>query len=710
MRKGLTVLAMAIVSLGAPSCIELKQPQEQVQTEEFKWVVDTFDDIKVLQYKVPGFENLSLDQKKLIYYLNQAALSGRDIIFDQNFKYNLPIRRTLEAIYTNYRGDRTTAEWKAFEKYLKKVWFANGIHHHYSSDKFTPEFSEAYFDTLVASVPAEKLPHDFGSAEQLMAIIKPVIFDPALYPVRVNQAAGADLLKSSAMNYYDGVSQREAEAFYARMAKPGDPQPISYGLNSQLVKQNGKLTERVWKTDGMYAPALEKIVYWLEKAAEVVSPVQKETIEALISFYNTGDLKEYDRFNILWVQDTASMVDFVNGFTEVYGDPLGYKASWEAMVNFKDMDATRRTEIISANAQWFEDHSPIQEKYRKKEVKGVSAKVINAAILGGDCYPATPIGINLPNADWIRKDYGSKSVTIQNITQAYAESSKGNGFIEEFIFRPEDRERITLYGTIGDNMHTDLHECLGHGSGQLAPGVKGDELKQYGSVLEEARADLFSLYYMADPKMEELGLLPDAEVAKAQYASYISTGMMTQLARVELGKDIEQTQPQNDKRMGLRTGAQGECHREGSQRREDLYRRQRLRQAAYPLRKDAPRSAAHQVGGRFRGGTRPGGTVRRQGGPQTARRGARTLRQTRYPALQRLREPDIHSCHGGRRNRGHHLRVPEKLHGTDAGLLVKVLFPPFGELTRGTFFRMPAYPGRYSRVLTETTLVASAGD
>lgn len=545
MRKGLTVLAMAIVSLGAPSCIELKQPQEQVQTEEFKWVVDTFDDIKVLQYKVPGFENLSLDQKKLIYYLNQAALSGRDIIFDQNFKYNLPIRRTLEAIYTNYRGDRTTAEWKAFEKYLKKVWFANGIHHHYSSDKFTPEFSEVYFDTLVASVPAEKLPHDFGSAEQLTAIIKPVIFDPALYPVRVNQAAGADLLKSSAMNYYDGVSQREAEAFYARMAKPGDPQPISYGLNSQLVKQNGKLTERVWKTDGMYAPALEKIVYWLEKAAEVASPVQKETIEALISFYNTGDLKEYDRFNILWVQDTASMVDFVNGFTEVYGDPLGYKASWEAMVNFKDMDATRRTEIISANAQWFEDHSPIQEKYRKKEVKGVSAKVINAAILGGDCYPATPIGINLPNADWIRKDYGSKSVTIQNITQAYAESSKGNGFIEEFIFRPEDRERITLYGTIGDNMHTDLHECLGHGSGQLAPGVKTDALKNYGSTLEEARADLFALYYLGDPKLAELGLVPSFDVAKAQYLRYILNGIMTQLARIQPGKDVEEAHMRN---------------------------------------------------------------------------------------------------------------------------------------------------------------------
>ena len=558
MRKGLTVLAMAIVSLGAPSCIELKQPQEQVQTEEFKWVVDTFDDIKVLQYKVPGFENLSLDQKKLIYYLNQAALSGRDIIFDQNFKYNLPIRRTLEAIYTNYRGDRTTAEWKAFEKYLKKVWFANGIHHHYSSDKFTPEFSEAYFDTLVASVPAEKLPHDFGSAEQLMAIIKPVIFDPALYPVRVNQAAGADLLKSSAMNYYDGVSQREAEAFYARMAKPGDPQPISYGLNSQLVKQNGKLTERVWKTDGMYAPALEKIVYWLEKAAEVASPVQKETIEALISFYNTGDLKEYDRFNILWVQDTASMVDFVNGFTEVYGDPLGYKASWEAMVNFKDMDATRRTEIISANAQWFEDHSPIQEKYRKKEVKGVSAKVINAAILGGDCYPATPIGINLPNADWIRKDYGSKSVTIQNITQAYAESSKGNGFIEEFIFRPEDRERITLYGTIGDNMHTDLHECLGHGSGKLLPGTDPDALKAHSSTLEETRADLFALYYMADPKMLELGLLPHPDAYKAEYYKYMMNGLMTQLTRIEPGKNIEESHMRNRQLIAMWVYKHGE--------------------------------------------------------------------------------------------------------------------------------------------------------
>lgn len=534
---------MAFISFGASSC--RPQPEAKAEEEAFRWTVDTFDDVKVLQYKVPGFESLPLEEKKLVYYLNQAALSGRDIIYDQNFRYNLPIRRTLEAIYLNYGGDRQNPEWHSFEKYLKKVWFANGIHHHYSSDKFSPEFSEEYFDALVASVPSDKFPHDYGDKEALMEVIKPIIFDPALYPVRVSQQAGVDLLKASAMNYYDGVSQREAESFYARMAKPGDPTPISYGLNSQLTKSEGRLAERTWKVGGMYSPAIEKIVYWLQKAAEVAKPEQRGVIEALVNFYNTGDLKDYDRFSILWVQDTASRVDFVNGFTETYGDPLGYKASWEAMVNFKDLDATRRTETISENAQWFEDHSPVQDKYKKKEVKGVTAKVINAAILGGDCYPATPIGINLPNADWIRKDYGSKSVTIQNITQAYAESSKGNGFLEEFILRPEDRERITLYGTLGDNLHTDLHECLGHGSGQLAPGVKGDELKQYGSVLEESRADLFSLYYMADPKMAELKLVPDDDVAKAEYASYISNGSMTQLARVELGKDIEQTHMRN---------------------------------------------------------------------------------------------------------------------------------------------------------------------
>ena len=539
------VLAMATIALGSSSCKSQIESQDPNNKEEFKWIVDTFDDIKVLQYKVPDFDSLPLDKKKLIYYLNQAALSGRDIIYDQNFKYNLPIRRTLEAIYINFDGNRESPEWLAFEKYLKKVWFANGIHHHYSNDKFTPEFSETYFDSLIAATPDDKLPHDFGSTEDLLAVIKPIIFDPSLYPVKLNQAAGVDMLKTSAMNYYEGVSQAEAEEFYAQMSNPNDPEPISVGLNSKLVKENGKLQERVWKIGGMYSPAIEKITYWLEKAAGVAEPQQKEIIEALISFYNSGDLKEYDRFNILWVKDTLSNVDFINCFTEVYGDPLGYKASWEAMVNMKDNAATRRTETISENAQWFEDHSPIQDKYKKKQVKGVSAKVINAAILAGDCYPSTPIGINLPNADWIRKEHGSKSVTVQNITQAYAESNKSSGFSEEFILRPEDRDRISLYGTLGDNFHTDLHECLGHGSGQLAPGTKGDELKQYGSTLEEARADLFSLYYLADPKLIELNLLPNSDVYKAQYASYISNGMMTQLARIEPGKNIEEAHMRN---------------------------------------------------------------------------------------------------------------------------------------------------------------------
>lgn len=548
MGKASIILAMAMLTFSAISCN--KRPAVAAQEDEFQWIVDTFDDVKVLQFKVTGFDELTLNQKKLIYYLNQSALCGRDIIFDQNFKYNLPIRRTLESIYTSYNGDKETPEWAAFEKYLKKVWFANGIHHHYSGDKFTPEFSAEYFDTLIAATPADKLPQGLGSTEDLLAIIKPVIFDPSVYPTRINQAAGADLLKTSAMNYYDGVTQKEAESFYAAMAKPGDATPISYGLNSQLAKVNGKVQERVWKIGGMYSPAIEKVVYWLEKAAEVAEPGQKKVIETLISYYKTGDLAEFDRFNILWVQDTASMVDFVNGFTETYGDPLGYKASWESLVNFKDVEATKRTETISKNAQWFENNSPVQDKYKKSEVKGVSAKVINAAILGGDCYPATPLGINLPNADWIRKDHGSKSVTIQNISQAYAESGKGSGFLEEFILRPDDRERITLYGSLGDNLHTDLHECLGHGSGQLAPGIKGDELKQYGSVLEEARADLFALYYVADPKMIELGIVPNADAPKAEYSSYISNGMFTQLARVELGKNVEQTHMRNRKLVG----------------------------------------------------------------------------------------------------------------------------------------------------------------
>ncbi len=560
-------MAMAAATLGLGSCKTkaLVNGGQQAETkDDFKWIVDTFDDIKVLQYKVPGFDQLTLQQKTLIYYLNQAALCGRDILFDQNFKYNLPIRRTLEAVYVNYGGDKGTEEWAAFEKYLKKVWFANGIHHHYSNDKFTPEFSEAYFDTLIAAIPADKLPLDFGTAEELLAVVKPAIFDPSLYKTRLNQATGADLLQTSAMNYYEGVTQAEAEKFYSDMAAmhKGDPSPISYGLNSKLVKEAGEampldeygnvwvqdfdvIYEKVWKVGGMYSAAIEKIVYWLYKAQAVAEQPQKDIIGKLIEYYQTGDLRTFDAFNILWVQDTESVVDFVNGFTENYGDPIGYKASWESLINFKDMAASQRTELISANAQWFEDNAPIQDKYKKEAVKGVSAKVITAAIIGGDCYPATPIGINLPNADWIRRDWGSKSVTIQNFTEAYAESAKGNGFLEEFMLREDDRKRVTLYGSLGDNLHTDLHECLGHGSGQLAPGTKGDELKQYGSVLEEVRADLFALYYLADQKMIDLGIISDADVYKAEYANYIMNGMMTQLARVELGKNIEQAHMRN---------------------------------------------------------------------------------------------------------------------------------------------------------------------
>ncbi len=521
---------------------------EERQDASHGWIVDRFDDIKVLRYEVPGFDQLPLEQKKLIYYLNQAALCGRDILYDQNNKYNLAIRRVLESVYAAYPGDRSVPEWKAFEKYLKKVWFANGIHHHYSTDKFIPEFTPEYFESLVRATPDSVFPQDLQPLSSLLETLRPVMFDSACCAKRVAQQEGIDMIVQSANNYYDGVTQAEAEAYYAAKADPNDPEPVSYGLNSQLVKNGrGEIEERVWRVGGMYSPAIEKIVYWLEKAAGVANGTQKETIEALIAYYRTGDLREYDRYNILWVQDTLSHVDFVNGFTETYGDPLGYKASWEGLVNFRDDEATKRTEVISDSAQWFEDHSPVDPQYKKKQVKGVSAKVITAAILGGDCYPATPIGINLPNADWIRKEYGSKSVTIQNITHAYAEAAKGNGFMEEFMLRPEDRALIERYGTICDDLHTDLHECLGHGSGQLAPGVRGDELKNYGSTLEEARADLFALYYLADPKLVELGVIPDPEAYKAEYATYMMNGMMTQLTRIQPGKDVEEAHMRNRK-------------------------------------------------------------------------------------------------------------------------------------------------------------------
>ena len=512
-----------------------RKMEKNMDKTDFKWQADRFDDIKVLRYQVPGFEKLTLRQKKLVYYLSEAALCGRDILFDQNFKYNLRIRKVLEDIYKEYKGDRSVPEFAAFEKYLKKVWFANGIHHHYSNEKFQPEFSENYFRELVGAVPS--LQHE---KENVLGLI-PVLFDKELYALRVSQEQEGDMVVASANNYYEGVTQREVEQFYGSMLSPDDREPVSVGLNSKLVKEDGKLTEKVWKVGGMYSPVIEKIVYWLEKAVETAeNDRQKAVIEALVDYYRSGDLKEFDRYNILWVADTESFVDFVNGFIETYGDPMGYKASWEATVNFKNEEATRRTEIISANAQWFEDHSPIDVRYRKKKVKGVSAKVITMVQLGGDCYPATPIGINLPNSDWIRKEYGSKSVTIQNITSAYAHASEGDGFMEEFILREEDKELLKTYGILADDLHTDLHECLGHGSGQLAPGIKGDELKNYASPLEEARADLFALYFIGDAKMMELGIVPNMEVMKASYNKTMFNGLIGQLTRIEYGKDIVQ--------------------------------------------------------------------------------------------------------------------------------------------------------------------------
>ena len=534
MNKLFGFFAMGVLML--TSCSE-------AQNAEQPWIVDRFDDIKVIRYEVPAFENLTLEEKELVYYLSEAAKCGRDILFDQNFKYNLAIRRTLETIYTESEV-KTGDEFAAFEKYLKKVWFANGIHHHYSNDKFTPEFSEAWFrEQLTKYINDENRQMDND-------LLCKILFDKELYASRLNQKEGVDVITESAGNYYEGVNQVEVEAFYNGMAAAdaNNPEPISYGLNSKLVKgEDGKIYEQVWKIGGMYSPALEKIVYWLEKAATVANPTQKEVIEALIKYYKSGDLKDFDDYSVLWVKDTDSNVDFVNGFIESYGDPLGRKASWESVVNFRDVEACKRTEIMAANAQWFEDNAPINPAYRKKEVKGVSAKVITVAMLGGDCYPATAIGINLPNADWIRKEHGSKSVTIDNITYAYDKAAQGNGFAEEFILREEDRERAKNYGKLGDDLHTDLHECLGHGSGQLAPGTKGDELRTYSSTLEEARADLFALYYLGDEKLVEIGLIPTLDVAWSQYSDYIMNGYMTQLSRIELGKDVEESHMRNRK-------------------------------------------------------------------------------------------------------------------------------------------------------------------
>ena len=479
--------------------------------------------------------------------MTEAALQGRDILFDQNGKYNLTIRRMLEAVYTGYKGDKNTPDFKAMEVYLKRVWFSNGIHHHYGSEKFVPGFTPEFFRQAVQSVDAATLPLVEGqTVEQLCEEVFPVIFDPTVMPKRVNQAAGEDLVLTSACNYYDGVTQQEAEDFYNALKNPQDETPVSYGLNSRLVKEDGKIQEKVWKVGGLYGQALEKIVYWLKKAEGVAeTPEQKAVIAKLMEFYETGDLKTFDEYAILWVKDLNSRIDFVNGFTESYGDPLGMKASWESLVNFKDLEATQRTELISGNAQWFEDHSPVDGQFKKEKVKGVSAKVITAAILAGDLYPATAIGINLPNANWIRSHHGSKSVTIGNITDAYNKAAHGNGFNEEFVYSDAELQLIDKYADVTDELHTDLHECLGHGSGKLLPGVDPDALKAYGSTIEEARADLFGLYYVADPKLVELGLTPSADAYKAQYYTYLMNGLMTQLVRIEPGNNVEEAHMRN---------------------------------------------------------------------------------------------------------------------------------------------------------------------
>lgn len=513
--------------------------QKKSSSEEFNYVVDRFADFQILRYEVKDFDSLSLEQKELIYYLSEAALWGRDIYYDQNSRVNLAVKRTLESIYTNFNGDKNSDNFKALETYLKQVWAANGIHHDYSSDKLQPHFSQPFFEAELAKI-------DLNAIGTTADVVVTAIFDPNFMPKRVNQAAGEDLLTTSAMNYYSGVTEKEAEEFYNKMKNPNDQTPPSYGLNSRLVKRDGKIYEEVWKVGGRYSEALEKVVFWLEKAEKVAeNETQRSSIESLINYYKSGDLKIFDEYTIKWVQDTASVVDFVNGFTESYGDPLGMKASWESIVNFKNIEATKHTSVISDNAQWFEDNSPIDNRFKKEEVKGVSAKVITAAMLGGDCYPATPIGINLPNSNWVRRDHGSKSVTITNITEAYDKASQGSGFAEEFMIGQTEIDMSQKYGSMTDNLHTDLHECLGHGSGKILPGVDSEALKAYGAPLEEARADLFALYYMADPKMVELGLLPDSGAYKAEFYKYIMNGAITQLTRIKPGKSIEQAHMRN---------------------------------------------------------------------------------------------------------------------------------------------------------------------
>ncbi|MCJ7449436.1 MAG: dipeptidyl peptidase 3 [Bacteroidales bacterium] len=542
MKKLTKLIFMSSVTiLSLSSCRNVQQPAA-AEPDDFKYFVDQFEDMRVLKYKLPGFDSLSLQQKKFIYYLSEAALWGRDILWDQNFKYNLLIRKTIEAIISTYSGDNETNEYKSFLVYAKRVFFANGIHHHYSNDKLKPGFSEAYFAELVKGSDQASLPLKQGqNSEQLLSLISPIIFDETLYPRKIEQKEGSDMVAESATNFYEGVTQKEVEKYYSGKLTSDDPHPVSTGINSKVLKINGKITEEIYKSGGKYGKEIDNIIIWLEKAIPFAdTETQKKEIALLIEYYKTGDLKKWDEYNVVWAKNTEPIVDYINGFIETYGDPLGMKATWEAIVDYIDIEATKRTQIITANAQWFEDNSPIQPQYRKEKVTGVAAKVINIAMLGGDCYPASPLGINLPNADWIRKEVGSKSVTLANITSAYDIASLGSGFLDEFAASPEEIERVKKYGDIAGALHTDLHECVGHASGKLAEGTDPAALKNYASPLEEARADLFALYFMLDSKIMELGLLPDENAARAEYDSYIRNGLLTQLVRIKPGKEIEQ--------------------------------------------------------------------------------------------------------------------------------------------------------------------------
>lgn len=539
MKKILPTLVIATMATSAANAVEDKN---------FNFHVDRFADIEVLRYEVPEYSRLSLDQKKMLYYLSQAAQMGRDIIWDQNGKYNLQLRRLLEKIYTSYDGDRNSKDFKAFEQYLKQVWFGNGIHHHYSTDKFQPKFSQAFFEEQVGKLGNCCLPLEPGQTrEQMMAVLVPVIFDPSVMAKRVNQDGTQDVVATSANNLYgEGVTQAEVEAYYNKIKKADDPTPISYGLNARVVKEDGKIKEQHYCVNGLYGPAIAEIIYWLDKAKGVAeNDAQRAYITKLIDFYITGDLRLFDEYSILWAEDTKSDIDFVNGFIESYGDPLGMTGSWESYVNFRNGKSSARTETISSNAQWFEDNSPVDKKFKKEKVKGVSAKVITAAMLAGDAFPATAIGINLPNSNWIRAQHGSKSVTLENITEAYEMASHGNGFNEEFVIDKPTAKMMEDYLYITDMLHTDLHECLGHASGRLMPGVDPDALKENGSALEEARADLFALYYLADPKLQELEILDNPNAYQAEYYKYMLNGLMTQLNRIELGNNVEEAHMRN---------------------------------------------------------------------------------------------------------------------------------------------------------------------